>query len=151
MQAAADSKNSKELSKDGTKLHTSIVEITKRCKEHFSYLLNWYSHVDQSALNHLQERPIVEYMNNPVALEEVKISISKLNMEMAVRKDCIFAEILWYDGDHLANIMHRIILNIRNAGGIPKDWRYVILIPLYEGKHMNELCVCIIMVYLYFH
>lgn len=74
-------------------------------------------------------------MNDPVALEEVKISISKLNMGMAVRKDGIF------DGDHLADTMHRIILNLRNAGNIPKDWRDVILIPLYESKHMNEFCM----------
>lgn len=51
-------------------------------------------------------------MNNFPNLEEAKVFISKLDIEMAAEKDGIFAEILQYCGNHFADIMHRIILNI---------------------------------------
>lgn len=54
--------------------------------------------MDQSALKCLQQRLIVESMNNFHNLEEVKVFISKLDIEMAAEKDGIFAEIFQYCG-----------------------------------------------------
>lgn len=39
-----------------------MVEISKRLKKHFLDLLNRDNYMNQSALNHLQQRPTVESM-----------------------------------------------------------------------------------------
>lgn len=95
-----------------------MVEISKRLKKHFLDLLNRDNYMNQSALNHLQQRPTVESMNDPHTLEGVKASISKLNVGEFARNHDIFAEVIWYIGDHLS----RIILNIWNVKSVPKNW-----------------------------
>lgn len=47
-------------------------------------------------------------------------------------KDIIFAEILRYSDDRLADIMYRIILDIWIAERFTKYWRRAVIIPLYQ-------------------
>ena len=117
-----------------------MVEIAKRWKNHFSDLLNRDSHVNPTALDNLQQRPIIDSMNDPPSFEEVKVSIGKLNMGKAAGQDDIFAESFHHGGDHLTKIIHEIIVNIWTAGIVPKDWKDTIMIPLYKGKGIKELC-----------
>lgn len=53
----------------------------------------------------------------------------------------IFAETLPHGGDHLADIMQRISLDIENIGRVLKDWRNAIRIPLYKSKVIRQLCL----------
>ena len=161
MQAAADMKNSKELynltkqafgpktaritplrSKDVKEVHNTMEKISNRWKEHFSELLNRKSQVDPAALERIQQRPKVDSLNDLPTLDEVQTSISKLNLGKAAGKDGLFSEIFCFGGNHIAVVMHALISDVWEKGGVPKDWRDAIMIPLYKGKGAGKGEVC---------
>ena len=162
MQAAADTKNSKELynltkhsfgsktaritqlrSKDGKEVHNTMDKIFNRWKEHFSELINRKSQVDPAALERIQQRPKVDSLNDLPTLEVVQTSISKLDLGKAAGKDGLFSEIFRFGGDHIAVVMHTVISEVWEKGGVPKDWRdAIIMIPLYKGNGAGKGEVC---------
>ena len=115
MQSAADRNDSKQLyslmkqaygpkvakivplrSSDGSKLFSTMEDISGRWKEHFNELLNRDSNVDSETLANIPQRPIVNEMNYIPSLAETKSGIGKLNLGKAPGKDGLPAEIFVY-------------------------------------------------------
>ena len=149
MQAASDSRNMKEFhslmkqvlgpksrtvtplrSKDGSKLLTSTADISERWREHFSELLNQRSDVKADIAGAFQQRVVVESLNTLPSLEEVTTAIGSLNTGKAAGHDGIFAEVFQHGGEHIAKIMHGMILDIWRDACVTKDWKNAILLPL---------------------
>ena len=161
MQAAADMKNSKELynltkqafgpktaritqlrSKDVKEVHNTMEKISNRWKEHFSKLLNRKSQVDPAALERMQQRPKVNLLNDLPTLEEVRTSISKLNLGKAAGRDGLFSEIFRFGGDHIAVVMRAVILDLWEKGEVPKNWRDAIMFHCTKVKgQVKAKCV----------
>ena len=95
-------------------------------------MLNRKSQVDPAALERIQQRPIVDSLNDLPTLEEVQTSISKLNLGKAAGKDGLLSEIFRFGGDHIAVVMHAVISDVWEKDEVPKDWRDAIMIPLYK-------------------
>ena len=159
IQSAADMNNSKELysltkqaygpkvakivplrSSNGNELLSTMEDISGRWQEHFNELLNRDSNVNLETLANIPQKPIVNEMAAKPTLEEVKSAIKKLNLGKAPGKDGLPAEIFVHGGDHLALIMHHLICDLWDQDRLPKDWCDPIMIAIFKGKGLREVC-----------
>ena len=79
-------------SREGTLL-TDKTDIQKRWTEHFDTLLNRPSTIDQSAIDEMEQRPMVDKLAEPPTEKEVAEAIQKLQPNKAPGPDGISPEV----------------------------------------------------------
>ena len=109
-------------SKDGSVIIKDTDGIKNRWTEHFRDLFHNPSDIDQDVINGLPQHEIINEMNIPPDLEEVKATIKEINTGKAPGLDGIPVELLLHGGEQIASVIHSLILDIFEGNPVPKDW-----------------------------
>ena len=159
LQAFADSNNSKQffnsikavygppkarstplLSADGVTLIKDKTAIRERWREHFSQLLNRPSLVDQTVLDHIPQRPIIEELDNAPSMEEVQKAIKQMSSGKAPGRDGIPAEVYKALSNEALQAFHSILTSIWEEEEIPADLRDAFIVSLFKNKGQRADC-----------
>ncbi|XP_047490690.1 uncharacterized protein LOC125040189 [Penaeus chinensis] len=143
IQAFADSNNSKQFfnstkavysppksrSMPGVTLIKDKAAIRERWKEHFSQLLNRPSSVDQSVLDQIPQRPVIEEFDNVPSMEEVQKAIRQMSSGKAPGRDGIPAEVYKALSNEALQVFHSVLISIWEEEEMPADLRDAINLP----------------------
>ena len=128
------------LSTDGNRLIKDQEGLLERWSEHFSSLLNRSSTVDPNALNQIPKRPLLEELDTPPDLQEIKKAIAQTSSGKASGKDNIPAEIYKVAGPKALESFHDIISQIWKEEQMPDDFRDALIVSLYKNKGSKADC-----------
>lgn len=115
-----ESGTSPVLSSDGKTLHTDKAQILARWKEHFEYVLNSDSVVDEDVIDSIPQKPEIPQLSYLPDLKEVQDSIKQMSIGKAPGNDGIPPEIYKYGGIKLAKKLLDLYLVIWRVGVFPK-------------------------------
>ena len=128
------------LSADGKTLIKDQEGLLKRWTEHFSSLLNRPSTVDPDAINQIPQQPLLDDLDAPPTLDEIKKALSKTNSGRASGKDSIPAEIFKAAGPKALECFHDILLKIWEEEQMPSDFKDALIVSLYKNKGSKADC-----------
>ena len=128
------------LSSDGETLIKDQEGLLKRWTEHFSSLLNRPSTVDQDVLNQIPQQPLLEDLDTPPTLDEIRKAINKTNSGRASGKDSIPAEIFKAAGPKALETFHDILLQVWEEEQMPADFKDALIVALYKNKGSKADC-----------
>ena len=78
----------------------------------------------------------------PISIQEIKAVLKHLKNNKASRSDEVPGELLKYDGETTAKIMHVICSNIWHNEIIPEEWTNSIIITLPKSGDTTEYNTC---------
>lgn len=127
-------------SKDGSKLLTKKKEISDRWKEHFHELLNCPSSVDESAIEQLEQLPIMHELDIEPCLDEVQQAIKQTRTGKAPGVDGIPAEVYRHGGIQIAKQLLKLYKVIWNTELVPQDLKDASIVTIYKRKGDKSDC-----------
>lgn len=86
------------LSNDSSTLLTNQMDILNHWEEHSNDLLNWPSQVEQSSIDIIPQKPIVDELANQPSVDEIRKAIKLLSNGKSPGDDGIPAEIFKHGG-----------------------------------------------------
>lgn len=108
-------------SKDDSRLINDVEAIMSRWTEHFADLFHNPSTIDETVINDLPQREIIDSMMSLPTLAEIKSTIKEVNTGKAPGLDGIPVEILLHGGDKISAEIHALILDVWSGNPVPKD------------------------------
>ena len=126
-------------SRDGTLL-TEKTDIQKRWTEHFDMLLNRPSTIDQSAIDKMEQRPMVDKLAEQPNVKEVLEAIQQLQPGKAPGPDGIPPEVYKEGGSILADKLTSLFQDFWELGEVPQDFKDANIVHLYKNKGDRALC-----------
>ena len=70
----------------------------------------------------------------PIGRAKVEVRVGKLKNGKATCKDEITGEIIISGSDRVVDWIWRLCNMAFENGGVPEDWRYAVIVPLYKVK-----------------
>ena len=116
------------LTSDGSNLIKDQAGLRDRWAEYFSNLLNLPSTIDPVALNQIPQQPIMDELDAPPTLDEIKKAISQLNTNRASGKDGIPAEIYKAASPNTLESFHHVLNSIWDEEEMPEDFRDALIV-----------------------
>ena len=126
-------------SRTGTLL-TEKSDILDRWTEHFDLLLNRPSSAHQSAIDEMEQAPVVEQLADPPTTEEVLEAIRRLQPGKAPGPDGIPPEIFKEGGPHIAQELTSLFQLFWEKEELPQDLKDANIVYLYKHKGDKTLC-----------
>jgi len=127
-------------SSDGSKLHTDLLEIRERWKEHFCTLLNQQGSAQSDACRMLERCPPQENLCHEISMEELNKALKATASGKAPGIDGIPSEVLKNGGQ----LLRRELLNLFNAclnsEKIPQDFKDATIVTIYKRKGDRAEC-----------
>ena len=120
-------------SRDGTLL-SEKKDILNRWTEHFDMLLNRSSSIDQTAIDDIAQRPLIEALADPPTETEVVKAIQQLQPGKAPGPDGIPPEVFKEGGPNLVRELTSLFHLFWNCGELPQDLKDANIIYLYKHK-----------------
>ena len=111
-----------------------------RCAEHFSTLLNRPSTVEQAALQQIPQQLVMEGLDQPPTINEIKKAIFAMNSNRALGKDSIPAEIFKAAGPNALEAFHDVLQSIWSEEDMPEDFCDALIVSLYKKKGSKSDC-----------
>ena len=127
-------------SADGTTLHTDLMEIKQRWKDHFSTLLNQEGSADPDAclnLSHIHQRSDLAV---PISAEEINKAILGTKSGKAPGLDGIPAEIYKDGGPELREQLLNLYNDCLERGALPQDFKDALIVTVYKKKGDRNEC-----------
>ena len=128
------------LSIDGTIFIKDKAAIRERWKEHFSQLLNRPSSVEPIVLDHIPQRALIEDIDDPPSLDEVRKAIKQMSNGKAPGRDGISAEIFKALSNEALQTFHGILISIWEMEEVPADFRDATIVTLFKNKGSRADC-----------
>ena len=114
--------------------------ILSRWAEHFSDLLNRANPTDPTFIEAVPQLNIVEELDLPPTLDEVKKAICSLRCRKAAGLDGLQAELLKYGGDRVHEELFKYISACWSSDIIPSQWKDSKIIAIYKRKGDKTEC-----------
>ena len=114
--------------------------ILSRWAEHFSELLNRVNPTDPNFIDAVPQLNIVEELDLPPTLAEVKKAVSSLKCRKAAGLDGLQGELLKYGGDRIHEEVFNFIYACWNGDRIPSQWKDSKIIAIYKRKGDKAEC-----------
>lgn len=127
------------LSSDGTKLLISPEDIKERWTEHFTQLLSETSTYDESVINNLPQRPVVDSLADVPTIEEAEKAIGQIKCNKSAGPDGIPPELFVYGGPVVVKHLHEIIVKIWTEEEIPPDLRDANIITIFKKNDRHNV------------
>ena len=103
---------SPQLTSDGSNLIKDQARLRDWWAEYFSNLLNLPSAIEPVALIQIPQQPIMDELDAPPTLDEIKKAISQLNTNRAPGKDGIPAKIYKATSSNILQSFHHVLNRI---------------------------------------
>lgn len=124
---------------DGSLL-TGKGEILNRWKEHFDALLNRHSSIDQSAIDSMEQRPLLDELAEPPNNKEVAEAIRQLQSGKSPGPDGIPPEVFKEGGPHLMEKLTSLFQVFWEREELPRDLKDANIVYLYKNKGDRSSC-----------
>lgn len=127
-------------SADGSKVHTDILEIRERWKEHFCNLLNQQGSAEPDACRLLESRPPQEDLCCEITMEELKKALKTTASRKAPGLDGIPSDVLKNGGQALLEELLNLFNDCLNSERLPQDFKDASIVTIYKRKGDREDC-----------
>lgn len=126
---------------DGSVLHTDKNKIMERWREHFNFLLNPETTVDDDVVSNIPQLPVRYHMDAPPTGEELDKAIKRTKCGKAAGPDGIPPEVWKYGGPALRNQLLQLFCNIwSTTAEVPQDFKDATIVTIYKGKGDRTEC-----------
>ena len=113
----------------------------ERWAEHYSELYSKETIVSDSAVKSTTQMPIMDELDTPPTIEELKKAIESLSCDKAPGNDGIPPEIIKASKDSsLIQHLHELLLMCWEEGSVPQDMRDAKIVTLYKNKGDRSDC-----------
>ena len=116
-------------------LFTETYRILARWRNHLFQLLNVHGFNDDRQTEIHTEEPGVPESS---AFEE-ELAIEKLKSHKLAGTDQIPTEIIKAEGRTIRYEVHKLIISIWNKEELPKEWKELIIVPIYKKGYKTDL------------
>ena len=127
-------------SADGSTLHTDIIDIRGRWKEHFCTLLNQDGAADPDACRYLSKRPTRDDLSGPFEMKELDTALKSLKNDKAPGQDGIPPEVLKHGGSELKSELLKLFNLCLEKGSLPQDMKDALIVTIYKKKGERSDC-----------
>ena len=114
--------------------------ILSRWAEHFSELLNRVNPTDPSFISAIPQLDIIEELDRPPTLTEVKKSISSLKCRKSPGLDGLQGELLKYGGNRVHEEIFNFINKCWGVTEVPSQWKNAKIVVIYKRKGDKAEC-----------
>lgn len=127
-------------SADGEVLLTDTASILSCWSEHFQALFSTARVVQDSAILHISQLPVIVELDEPPSMKELTEAIEQTKSGKAAGVDGIPPEI-WKDGGPaLHRKLHELLVYCWKQGNIPRDLCDAVIVTLYKNKGGKSDC-----------
>ena len=127
-------------SADGMALHTDLVEIRQRWKDHFSVLLNQEGSADPNACVQLNQGQQRTDLAVPFTVAEINKAIQETKCGKAPGLDGIPADIYKHGGSELRHQLLSLFNDCLKGGVLPQDFKDALIVTVYKKKGDRNEC-----------
>jgi hypothetical protein len=119
-------------SPDGTETFSDNRKVLERWAQHFESLLNQPGDIEPTALERINQRPLVTALDDAPTLKELKLAIASLADGKAPGVDGIPSEIWKHGGATLTNNLFRLIQQAWEEGSVPQEWKDANIVTIFK-------------------
>ena len=123
---------------DGRETISDNNRVLSRWAEHFQTLLNVPGDIDPSALDRIQQHPMIESLDDIPTIDEVTKAIAAMKDGKAPGQDGIPAEVWKYGGQNLLVKLHELIVQIWQEGEVPQAWKDASIVTIFKKGDRTE-------------
>uniref|UniRef100_A0A8C5PLD5 Reverse transcriptase n=1 Tax=Leptobrachium leishanense TaxID=445787 RepID=A0A8C5PLD5_9ANUR len=128
------------LDLDGVTLITEKTRILQRWAEHFQFVLNQSSSINNEAIDRMPQVDINHSLDAPPTNTETQQAISQLSSGKAPGSDGIPAEVYKDGGTVLVDKLTLLFQSFWNQGSLPQEFKDASIVHLYKRKGNRQVC-----------
>lgn len=117
---------------DGTTVLQEKDKILERFSDHFNELLNIPGDLDEMARDRIEQRPVVQRLDEPPDMNELMSAIGSMQDGKAPGRDGIPSEVWKNGGQKMTDCLLQMIQQVWDTQSVPQDWRDASIVPLFK-------------------
>ena len=117
---------------DGKETFSDNKRVLERWSQHFEMLLNQPGDIDPTALEKINQQPLVTVLDDVPTLEELQLAIAFLADSKAPGVDGIPSEVWKHGGFTLINNLLKLIQQVWEEGSVPQEWKDANIITIFK-------------------
>ena len=117
---------------EGDEIFSDNKRVLERWAQHFEILLNQPGDIEQTALDKIDQRPLVASLDEAPTMKELQLAITSLADGKAPGVDGIPSEIWKHGGATIINSLLKLIQQAWLEGTVPQEWKNANIVTIFK-------------------